>query len=64
MKTLQELREQFEYEYLSRYFILERNSIGEYRNPLTFQAWGAYKLCALLNGVIDPSIDIYSKEAR
>lgn len=64
MLTIEELRSQFEYEYKSRYFYLERNSSGEYRNPLTFQAWGAYKLCASLNGVIDSKIDIYSKECR
>lgn len=64
MKTLQELREQFEYEFKSRYFSLERKASGEYQNARTFQAWCAYKLCALLNGVIPPDIDIYSDEAQ
>lgn len=64
MKTISELRQQFEYEYYKRLFYLERNSSGEYRNPLTFQAWGAYKLCALLNGVIDPGTDIFGEDAR
>jgi len=64
MKTISELRQQFEYEYYKRLFYLERNSSGEYRNPLIFQAWGAYKLCALLNGVIDPGTDIFGEDAR
>lgn len=67
MKTflnIQDLRNQFEYEFKSRYFYLDRQHSGEYRNPLTFQAWCAYKLCASLNGVIDPNFDIYSKEAQ
>lgn len=63
--TIDELRSQFEYEYKSRYFYLDRLSPGnEYRNALTFQAWCAYKLCAKLNGVIDPRTDIYCSEAQ
>jgi hypothetical protein len=63
--TINELRKQFEYEFMSRMFSLERNAeTGEYRSPHTFQAWGAYKLCAILNGVLPKNYNIYGEDAK
>ena len=63
--TIDELRKQFEYEFKSRKFYLDRNTkTGEYKNSSTFQSWGAYKLCAILNGVIPKECNIYGEDAK
>lgn len=65
INNISKLRGQFEYEYTSKKFYLERNGVtGEYRNSSTFQAWGAYKLCAKLNGILPEGFDIYSDESK
>ncbi len=63
-KTIEQLRNQFEYQYYSKMFDLKRNhNTGQYLRPTTFQAWCAYKLCASLNGILPSEFDIFSKEA-
>ena len=63
--NIKELRTQFETEYKSSMFYLDRDLVtGEYSKMTTFQAWCGYKVCASLNGILPKDFNIYGDDAK
>src|SRR4030042_4738303 len=60
--TFEELRKQFEKNFRTLLFSLKRNKTGEYISMATFQAWGGYKICAKINGILNNDVDVFKDE--
>jgi len=61
MKTIDELRVEFEEMAESKMFSIKRRTNGEYESMPTFLFWGGYCECAKAHGIIEDTPTFYKQ---